>query len=550
MALIASLFTINPIWNYGPYDPSPVSAGTQPDWYIGFADGALRLIPPGWEFVWLDRTWSFNILVPLIAIGIFILLVVAYPFIEAWVKGDKREHHIADRPRNAPTRTAIGAAGVTFYAGLWAAASSDILATHFSLTMEGVIHALQAMVVLGPFVAYFIAKRVCIALQKKDREIVLHGYESGRIVKLPGGEFIEVHQPLDEYDRWRLVSFETYEPLMIRPNSRGKITVGQRMRAGHVPVVLRGPHRAGHQGRARGVALQPPLSRPLSDSGTGPMSIDTTWLRCPNCLLDLSAIDDRVFGCPTGTASTAPGRATSRCCRRARRARSATIARCWRLVPRCSTVAPTPPSPRPSPRSQPRSQRWRRGTARIADLGCGTGYYSAAVARALPAADVPPRRPVARRCPHQPPRAPPATGVVLDLWRPLPIRDDTVDVALNVFAPRNGGEFARVLRPDGRLVVVVPPKRTCRSSDGPAQSSTSLRARPTGRTAARRVGLPRRGDDSIEYSIETDATTRGLLAGMGPSAHHVGSLSSEAARCAGRRHDRRRRAGVRRSPRP
>ena len=148
------------------------------------------------------------------------------------MKGDKREHHIADRPRNAPTRTAIGAAGVTFYAGLWAAASSDILATHFSLTMEGVIHALQFTTIVGPFIAYFIAKRVCIALQKKDREIVLHGYESGRIVKLPGGEFIEVHQPLDEYDRWRLVSFTTYEPLMIRPNSRGKITIGQRMRAG------------------------------------------------------------------------------------------------------------------------------------------------------------------------------------------------------------------------------------------------------------------------------------------------------------------------------
>jgi quinol---cytochrome-c reductase cytochrome b subunit len=231
ISLIAALFTINPIWNYGPYDPSPVSAGTQPDWYIGFADGALRLIPPGWEFVWLDRTWSFNILVPLIGIGIFILLVVSYPFIEAWVKGDRREHHIADRPRNAPTRTAIGAAGVTFYAGLWAAASSDILATHFSLTMEGVIHALQATVIVGPFIAYFVTKRVCIALQKKDREIVLHGYESGRIVKLPGGEFIEVHQPLDEYDRWRLVSYESYEPLMLRPNTRGKITVGQRLRA-------------------------------------------------------------------------------------------------------------------------------------------------------------------------------------------------------------------------------------------------------------------------------------------------------------------------------
>lgn len=231
ISLIAAMFTINPIWNYGPYDPSPVSAGTQPDWYIGFADGALRLIPPGWEFVWLDRTWSFNIIVPLVVLGGFIVTVMLYPFIEAWIKGDKREHHIADRPRNAPTRTAIGAAGVTFYAGLWAAASSDILATHFLLTMEGVIHALQAVVIIGPFIAYFITKRVCIALQKKDREIVLHGYESGRIVKLPGGEFIEVHQPLDEYDRWRLVSFESYEPLMLRPNARGKITGGQRVRA-------------------------------------------------------------------------------------------------------------------------------------------------------------------------------------------------------------------------------------------------------------------------------------------------------------------------------
>ena len=230
--LMASLFTINPIWNYGPYDPSPVSAGTQPDWYIGFADGALRLIPPGLEFVWLDRTWSFNILIPLIAIGIFIVAVMIYPFIEAWITGDKREHHILDRPRNAPTRTAIGAAGVTFYASLWAAASSDIIATHFHVTMEGVIHTLQATTILGPFIAYFLTKRICLALQKKDREIVLHGYESGRIVRLPGGEFIEVHQPVDEYERWKLVSYQDYQPLMIRPNSRGQITFGQRLRAG------------------------------------------------------------------------------------------------------------------------------------------------------------------------------------------------------------------------------------------------------------------------------------------------------------------------------
>jgi Cytochrome b subunit of the bc complex len=232
IALIASLFTINPIWAYGPYDPSPVSAGTQPDWYIGFADGALRLIPHGWEFVWLDRTWSFNIIVPLVVLGGFIVTVMIYPFIEAWVTGDQREHHILDRPRNAPTRTAIGAAGVTFYAGLWAAASSDIIATNFKLTIEGVTLAIQTIVVLGPFIAFFIAKRICIALQRKDRSIALHGYESGRIVRLPGGEFIEVHEQVSDYERWKLVSYESYKPLMLRPNSRGKITGANRMRAG------------------------------------------------------------------------------------------------------------------------------------------------------------------------------------------------------------------------------------------------------------------------------------------------------------------------------
>jgi len=229
--LIAATFTINPIWNYGPYDPSPVSAGTQPDWYIGFADGALRLVPPGLEYVVWGYTLSMNILLPLLVLPVFLGLVAFYPFIEAWITGDKREHHILDRPRNTPTRTAIGAAGVTFYAVLWAAASSDLIATHFKLSIEGVIHGLQALLIIGTVVAYIVAKRICFALQKKDREIALHGFESGRIVRLPGGEYIEVHQPLSEAERWRLTSYTDYEPLMVRPNSNGQITVNQRLRS-------------------------------------------------------------------------------------------------------------------------------------------------------------------------------------------------------------------------------------------------------------------------------------------------------------------------------
>ena len=229
--LTASFVTINPIWVYGPYDPSPISAGTQPDWYIGFADGALRLIPHGWEFMLGPYTVSMNILIPILILVVFLVLVAAYPFIEAWVTGDKREHHMADRPRNAPTRTAIGAAGVTFYAVLWAAASSDLIATHFRLTVEAVITVLQILFFVGPIVAFFVTKRICVGLQKKDREIALHGYESGRIVRLPGGEYVEVHEQLSDYERWKLVSFDDYAPIMLRPDKQGRITASARFRA-------------------------------------------------------------------------------------------------------------------------------------------------------------------------------------------------------------------------------------------------------------------------------------------------------------------------------
>ena len=229
--LIASLFTINPIWNYGPYDPSPVSAGTQPDWYIGFADGMLRLIPSNWEYVFAGDTWSWNILTPIIVLVVFLVLVAFYPFIEAWVTGDKREHHIADRPRNNPTRTAIGAAGVSFYAVLWAAASSDLIATHFKTTIEGVIITLQILFFVAPIAAFWMTKKLALALQRKDREIVLHGYESSHIVRMPGGEYKEIHIPLDKYEQWRLVSYEEYAPIVLRPNLRGKITLRARLRS-------------------------------------------------------------------------------------------------------------------------------------------------------------------------------------------------------------------------------------------------------------------------------------------------------------------------------
>ena len=229
--LVAATITINPVWNYGSYDPSPVSAGTQPDWYIGWADGALRLAPSHLETYWFGYTWSWNILLPIIVLLVFLVLVGAYPFIEKWVTGDEREHHVLDRPRNAPTRTAIGAAGVTFYAVLWAGAATDLLATNFRLSLNQVLTTMQILLVVAPFIAFFVTKRICLSLQRKDQAIVLHGRETGRIVRMPHGEYIEVHEPLDKYELWKLVDFKDYKPTLARPNADGKITVGARVRA-------------------------------------------------------------------------------------------------------------------------------------------------------------------------------------------------------------------------------------------------------------------------------------------------------------------------------
>jgi ubiquinol-cytochrome c reductase cytochrome b subunit len=231
VAAIAATFTINPIWNYGPYDPSPVSAGTQPDWYIGWLDGALRLAPSGWDISIFGYVIPMGVMVPLIVSLLFLALVAAYPFIENWVTKDKREHHVLDRPRNAPTRTAIGAAGVTFYAVLWAGASTDLIATNFQMSLNQVLVAMQIMLLIGPGIAYFVTKRACLALQNKDREVVLHGRETGRVVRLPHGEYIEVHETVDKYELWKLIDYKDYQPVLARPDSNGKISLGNRLRS-------------------------------------------------------------------------------------------------------------------------------------------------------------------------------------------------------------------------------------------------------------------------------------------------------------------------------
>ncbi len=218
IAMISAVVGINPIWAYGPYDPSPVTAGSQPDWYMGFADGALRLLPGWLEFETFGFTWSLNVAIgALLLIPVMYTLMALYPFLERWVTGDQREHHLLDRPRNAPTRTGLGVAALVFYGILMFAAGNDIMAIKLGLSINDITHLFRTLIFVGPPIAFWVTKRICLSLQRRDRDMVLHGRETGHIIRTADGQFFERHEPLDPFTRWELVQHEQFQPLQLGP---------------------------------------------------------------------------------------------------------------------------------------------------------------------------------------------------------------------------------------------------------------------------------------------------------------------------------------------
>src|SRR5215471_195060 len=104
LALMSTFAQINPIWLFGPYNPSGITSGSQPDFYMGFLEGALRIMP-AWEWNVAGYTIPFNVFIPaLVPLGLILTLAALWPFLEQWITGDRREHHVNDRPRNAATR--------------------------------------------------------------------------------------------------------------------------------------------------------------------------------------------------------------------------------------------------------------------------------------------------------------------------------------------------------------------------------------------------------------------------------------------------------------
>jgi ubiquinol-cytochrome c reductase cytochrome b subunit len=200
LTLMGGLLAINPIWKYGPYDPAKVTAGAQPDWYLGFVEGALR-ITPGWETHVAGHTISWNVFLPSQVLPmVMLLLVVGWPFVEARLSRDPREHHLLQRPRDVPVRTAFLAAMVAEYGLLWAAGGNDILATKLHLSVNAITYVMRVAVLLGPVLVFLLVRRLCVGLQRVEAEELAHGRETGVIRRSPEGGYSEETRELTPAD--------------------------------------------------------------------------------------------------------------------------------------------------------------------------------------------------------------------------------------------------------------------------------------------------------------------------------------------------------------
>ena len=166
LAVLGGLVQINPVWVYGPYLPYAVSSPAQPDWYLGWLEGALR-IGPSWEPTVLGVTIPSLLLpaivLPTIVFGIFTL----WPFIEQRLTGDRAQHELLQYPWQAPARVGIGAAALTLFVVLTLAGGNDVVAVFLHVGLEDVTNAARIIVVVAPITVGLLAWR--LALEKKRR---------------------------------------------------------------------------------------------------------------------------------------------------------------------------------------------------------------------------------------------------------------------------------------------------------------------------------------------------------------------------------------------
>lgn len=169
LAALGGLVQINPVWLYGPFRPEQVSSPAQPDWYLGWTEGALRLFP-AWEI----RAFGYEIPNPfypaVLLPGITFALLYAWPFLEAWMTNDREPHHLLDRPRDRPVRTALGVATLAFYVVLFVGGSNDLIARWLRVEVDTITWILRVLAIGLPPASGYITHRLMRALRDSGAE--------------------------------------------------------------------------------------------------------------------------------------------------------------------------------------------------------------------------------------------------------------------------------------------------------------------------------------------------------------------------------------------
>jgi len=195
LVLLGAVAQINPVWLFGPYQPGSISAGSVPDWYLGFLDGALRVMP-GWEVSLGGHVLALDVLIPAVIVpGLFFTLVAAYPLLDGWIAGGRPPRGLLPpKPADPANRIGVGAAGITFYGLLWAAAANDEIAYHLHIPLFTVTWVFRVLVLTGPALAFLLTRTICHAVEARRLDEAEHGVETGTIIMTPEGGFTEIRE--------------------------------------------------------------------------------------------------------------------------------------------------------------------------------------------------------------------------------------------------------------------------------------------------------------------------------------------------------------------
>lgn len=183
LVLMGGLIQINPVWLWGPYHVYVGTNGAQPDWYLGWLIGTLRLMPS------LDIHVFGHTIVPnpfwggILYPGVIFTLLYSLPWLDRrfFSRGDHARHDLLDRPRDNPRRTAVAAAVLSSVVTVFMAGSADRLFFTFGFDYERMIWVFRGAFFVVPVLVYILTKRACVALKRTEAH-PLRGW-SGRVVR-------------------------------------------------------------------------------------------------------------------------------------------------------------------------------------------------------------------------------------------------------------------------------------------------------------------------------------------------------------------------------